>query len=262
MLTELQGKAGRLCQEARNGQIRCPLIVRPTSEDVVTGHLFGTLGVLNPRWWLPDLLNEGLGCSRFRRQIFRQFSVQLWRSRPHYPGELLPWDEGSTEVDVTLTWENPPTTVYIEMKYHADLSPKTAGDNGSHGFPSDQLIRNARVGLYECGYLSPGRTLFNLPTRDFVLLLLSPQTDHPLVKRYRKSDQLRAAIPHSNLLKKLPGDPFIGELSFGQLRRVLGRQRRWLNPTERTLVDRLVEYLELKEHQLRHHGRNGDTQSP
>ena len=39
MLTELYGKGGRVCNEARKGNIRCRLIVRPTSEDVITGHL-------------------------------------------------------------------------------------------------------------------------------------------------------------------------------------------------------------------------------
>ena len=66
MLTELNSKAGCLCEPARKGEMRCPLIVRPTSEDVVTGHLFGILKVLNPRWWLPDFLNRGLGAERFR----------------------------------------------------------------------------------------------------------------------------------------------------------------------------------------------------
>jgi hypothetical protein len=65
---------------------------------------------------------------------------------------LLPWDEGSTQIDLTIQWENPPTTVYVEMKYGSDVSTKTAGDNGQHGYPSDQLIRNVRVGLMECGW--------------------------------------------------------------------------------------------------------------
>ena len=71
MLTELNGKGGCLCEPARQGKLRCPLIVRSTSEDVVTGQLFGTLRVLNPRWWLPDILNQALGAERFRRQVFR-----------------------------------------------------------------------------------------------------------------------------------------------------------------------------------------------
>jgi hypothetical protein len=33
---------------------------------------------------------------------------------------MLPWDEGSTQVDLTFQWDNPPTTVYVEMKYGSD----------------------------------------------------------------------------------------------------------------------------------------------
>ena len=53
MLTELHRKGGCFCQPAKEGKLRCPLIVRPTSEDVVTGNLFQALKILNPRWWLP-----------------------------------------------------------------------------------------------------------------------------------------------------------------------------------------------------------------
>ena len=59
MLTELHNKGGRVCREARKGNIRCPLIVRPTSEDVITGHMAQAFRVLNPRWFLPDILNHG-----------------------------------------------------------------------------------------------------------------------------------------------------------------------------------------------------------
>jgi hypothetical protein len=51
-----------------------------------------------------------------------------------YPRELLPWNEGSTQIDLTIQWENQPTTIYVEMKYGSDVSERTAGDNGQHGF--------------------------------------------------------------------------------------------------------------------------------
>jgi hypothetical protein len=257
MLTELRGKGGRICQEARSGKLHCPLVIRPTSEDAITGNLFGTLGVLNPRWWLPDLLNEALGYPRFRRQVFRKLSIQLWRTRPCYPRELLPWPEGATEVDVTISWENPPTTVYIEMKYGSAVSPKGSGDNGQHGYPSDQLIRNARVGLHECGYFS-GPTLFPIPPRDFVLLLVSPGSDHFLVKKYRKSKNLLSAIPHSDRLSGLPREPFIGQLSYCQIRRLLASQRRWFTRPERLLIDQLSDYLQWKEYYLPTSSLNGN----
>ena len=152
MLTELNGKGGCVCEPARKGELRCPLIVRPTSEDVVTGELFGILRVLNARWWLPDLLNHALGEVRFQRQVFRDLRIELWQKQRTYPREHLTWTEGQTEVDCIITWENPATTVFIEMKYGSPLSATTANNNGSTGFPSDQLIRNARIGLRENGW--------------------------------------------------------------------------------------------------------------
>lgn len=245
MLTELHGKAGRICRPAIEGKVRCPLIVRPTSEDVITGHLTQTLRVLNPRWWLSDLLNTALGASRFRRQVYRRLAIEPWRNRPRYPRELLPWDEGSTQVDLALSWENPPTTVYIEMKYGSDVSRKTSGGDGRHGYPSDQLIRNARVGLLECGWFNRS-PLFDLPPRDFVLVLCGPLKGHWLVRRYRNPSKLLRAIPYSDRLRGLPRDPFIGELDYGDIRLILRHQRRWFTISERHTLDMLIDYLDFK----------------
>jgi len=245
MLTELHGKAGRLCQAVLEGQQRCPLIVRPTSEDVVTGHLCQVLRSLNSRWWLPDLLNLALGYQRFHRQFHRELKIEPWRNRPCYPRELLPWDEGSTQVDLTIRWENPPTTVYVEMKYGSEVSKKTAGDNGDHGYPSDQLIRNARVGLMECGWFQQGE-LFDFPARDFILLLCCPSKGHPLVQEYCDDNRLRAAIPHSDQLVGLPASPFIGELSYRDIVTVLRRQKFQFTRPERYLINSLGDYLTFK----------------
>ncbi len=245
MLTELHGKAGRMCPAVQEGKQRCPLIIRPTSEDVITGNLCEVLRALNSRWWLSDLLNLALGAPRFRRQFHRGLNIEPWRNRPCYPRELLPWDEGSTQIDLTIQWENPPTTVYVEMKYGSDVSAKTAGDNGQHGYPSDQLIRNVRVGLRECGWFQQGH-LFQLPPRDFILLLCWPNKGHSLVQSYRNLDALIARIPHNNRLIGMPATPFIGELSYQDIAHVLRRQRRWFTRSERGLVDSLIDYLIFK----------------
>jgi hypothetical protein len=245
MLTELHGKAGRICQSALDGQLRCPLIVRPTSEDVVTGHLCQVLRALNSRWWLPDLLNLAVGSCRFHRQFHRNLKIEPWRNRPKYPRELLPWEEGSTQVDLTFQWDNPPTTAYMEMKYGSDLSMKTAGDNGQHGFPSDQLIRNVRVGLMECGWFRHGNWFYFEP-RDFIAILCCPTKGHRLVERYCDPVRLKAAIPHSDRLTGLPRSPFIGELSYKDIVTVLRRQKCRFTRPERCLVDSLGEYLTFK----------------
>jgi hypothetical protein len=236
MLTELNGKGGCLCEPTRKGELRCPLIVRPTSEDVITGELFGTLKALNPRWWLPDFLNEALATKRFRRQFFRDLRIELWQKQKTYPRQHLKWDEGQTEVDVVITWENPATTVFIEMKYGSNLSAKTTHNNGTIGFPSDQLIRNARMGLRESGW-STEDLLLDAPRRDFVLILLTPISGNPLVQEYRNPDRLRSAIPHAERLKALPRSPFIGELSHRSVIDILTEQQRWFSLPERRLIE-------------------------
>lgn len=250
MLAEMNGKGGTLCSQARAGEIRCPLIVRPTSEDVITSHLFQSLGYLNARWWLPDLLNGALGTGRFRRQVYRRLKISLWQNQPCYPPGLLPWPEGSTQVDVIITFENPPTTVFVEMKYLSGLSTHVSVDDGESGFPSDQLIRNIRVGLLQAGYFDQGEELFDQPPRDFVVLVLAPFKGHPLVERYRDRRKLLKAIPHSDRLIRLPHGPFVGEIDYNDIQSILTKQVRWMSVPERRVVADLTEYLEFKRSNL------------
>jgi len=184
MLIELHHQAGTLCQPAKLGQQHCPLIVRSTSEDNITAHLVQSLRLIHPRHWLSDFLNRALGCQRFARQVYRRLRIEPWVSKPAFPRELIPWKEGNTEVDIQMTWENPPTTVFIECKYGSPLSGRTNQNDGSHGFPSDQLIRNIRVGLHECRcYASSG--LFESTRRDFIMIVLAPDIGQPLVQGVR-----------------------------------------------------------------------------
>lgn len=250
MLTELNGKGGRICQPALEGKQRCPLIVRPTSEDVITGNFCQVLRVLNSRWWLPDLLNLALGYQRFPRQYHRRLRIEPWENRPRYPRQLLPWEEGSTQVDMTVRWENSPTTVYIEAKYGSALSLTTAGNNGHHRYPADQLIRNIRVGLYECGWFNDAR-LFDLEPRDFVVVLWCPSKGHELVRKYRDPSQLRASIPHSDQLIGLPRMPFVGELTYDDIVSVLQQQRCRFTRPERLALDTFCDYLSFKLSTLR-----------
>lgn len=245
MLAEMLGKGGQLCHLARDGKLRCPLIVRPNSEDVVTDHLFTALQVLQPHWWLPDLLNTALGTERFRRQHYSRFQLELWQNRPVFPRKLLGWDEGSSQIEVTIRWERPATTVFAEVKYGADLSPRTANIDPNHRYPSDQLIRNIRVGLHECGWYDRGH-LFNMPPRDFVQLVIAPTKDQPLVRKYRDPAHLLAAIPHATKLKGLPRLPFIGTITYREIVSLLRKQRRFFTAPERRLIDLTSTYLEFK----------------
>ena len=245
MLTELHHKGGCLCQPAQEGKLRCPLLVRPTSEDVITGHLAHALRILNPRHWLSDLLNAALGTERFRRQVYRKLRIEPWVNKLRFPREWLPWDEGSTQVDLEITWENPPTTVYVEAKYGSGLSPQTSGDDGRSGFSSDQLSRCARVGLWECGYYREDR-LFERGRRDFILIVLSPAGRHALADQYRNPRQLKTVLPSGHLLDAFPRPPFIGQLSYARLRQVLTQRLRFYTRPERQVVGTLDEYLAFK----------------
>jgi len=245
VITEMHGKGGQVCKPARLQQLRCPLLIRSSSEDVITGEIVQVMRTINPRWWLPEFLNTAVGADRFHQQVYRWLRIEPWVNHAPYPRELLPWKEGSTQVDVEISWENPPTTVFIEAKYQAELSWKTSNSPGTSGYPGDQLIRNVRVGLHHCAYFRR-RELFDVPVRDFVVVVLSPLANHPLVRRYRNERRLRTAIPRSDLLVGLPRPPFVGEISYAQLRAVLRRRYRFMTRGERVAADALDRYLQFK----------------
>jgi hypothetical protein len=171
--------------------------------------------------------------------------IELWSNQPAYPPDLLPWREGSTQVDAVIEWENPPTTVFIEAKFKSELSSRTESNDGQYGYPSDQLTRNIRIGLYNAGYLHEPR-LFGMPPRDFVMLLFTPHGRHELVDEYQDSGRLRTAIPHGNQFHILPESPFIGQLSYAAMIEVLQRSQRWMTRTERLLTIDLIDYLRFK----------------
>ena len=211
VLTELYNKGGRVCREARKGNIRCRLIVRPTSEDVITGHSAQAFRILNPRWFLPDILNHRPEGSAVSEASLPGAASRTLEKSARYPRELLPWDEGTTQVDLTISFENPPTTIYFEVKYLGWVVTQYVS-NG----PSNQLIRNIRVGLLECGWFSKG-DLVAVPPRDFVCILLSPSKGNELVRYYQNPENVMAAIPHNDKLVGLPKTPFVGELTYGEL---------------------------------------------
>ena len=250
MLVELNGKGGQVCAEAKSGKIRCPLMVRPTSEDVITSRIFSSLKCINPRWWLPDFLSAALGDGRFRPQIFRKLAINLWVRQKGVPKGLVPWNEGQTEVDIVISWENPPTTVFVEMKYLSPLSSNTTDSRRQSEYPTDQLIRNIRIGLWKCDWYYEQK-LFEDQPRDFYTILFSPKNGNPLVRKYKSKKSIQEAIPNSNLLADLPDQPFVGEVSFRQLCNILRGNLENMTWSERSSVTLLVDYLDLKLSQQR-----------
>ena len=250
MLVEIQNKGGKLCSPAKEGKLRCPLMVRTTSEDVVTDHLFSTLRCINPTWWLPDLLNQGLGQQRFHRQIFRNLKIKLWVKQRQVPKWLVPWNEGQTEVDVVITWSNPSTMVFIEMKYGSPIAKSTANAESNGKYPADQIIRNIRIGLWKCG-LFHEKELFTSPPTRFLMLLIAPKVGNQFIQKYRTESGIRKALPKGELLKELPQTPIVGEASYRQIIKILKANHRFLSRSEKTLAKELCNYLEFKSNQLK-----------
>ncbi len=250
MLVEINGKGGGFCDQVKRGKLRCPLRTHPRSEDVVTSYLWGALQCINARWWLPDLLNTALGEGRFRRKIFRRLNVSLWERQTGIPKYSTPWSESATEVDVVVKWENPPTTVFVEMKYGSPLAKSTAASSTNSQFPNDQLIRNVRVGLWKCDWFQ-GPRLFQTKPRNFYTVVMAPNTGNELVAKYQSNQVVRSSLPNSKELAALPAKPFVGELSFHQLIQILRKNSRHFTRSEVLLADQLKSYLAHKLYQAR-----------
>lgn len=253
---EIKGKGGHFCGPAQSGTVRCPLILRPTSEDLITATAFTLLRYLPPGRWLPEILNVALKTHEFSYKSYKDLKYGLWENKPAFPRDLLPWREGSTQVDFQLSFENPPTTLFVESKFGSPLSPRVTNDDGSSGYPSDQLIRNVRVGLYECGYYDHGLDLFAPPPkRQFYCILFAPRRGNPLVRRYRNMDRLRAGIPHADRIKAWPQPPFIGELSYRDLGTIIRGFYKQLSPCEQVVARDLITYLDFKRASVPNHSR-------
>jgi len=245
MLTEMNGKSGTVCGHAKAGKIRCPLIIRPNSEDVITGELFSRLQAIQSRWWLSDILGSAVDPHHANQTLHRKMKILLWQRQPRFPSVHLPWREGSTEVDVVITWENPATTLYIEMKYGAPISKSTSNHNDECGYPNDQIIRNIRVGLWRTGNLTDVK-LFEIQRRKFIFLLCCPGPREKLIDQYRDAPTLEKCIPKLGMQLSLPEIPFVGQVSFNQIAAQLQNNRQYMSPPERILTDQIAEYLELK----------------
>ena len=243
---ELNGKAGRVCDLAQRGSIRCPCIVRTTSEDVITGNVFGTLRHIRPHLWLPQLLNIGLNVEHHQQVWFKDFTIRLWERQARFPQELLRFREGRSEPDIIMEWENPePTTLWIEAKYGAGLAEGTANSD-----ENDQALRGIRTLLAATGYIQPNR-LFQAPRRRALWLALLVRKPEPVVDQYRNNQQLVNAMPGVENLVVLPRQPFVGTITWEEIATVLGNQQIGMTSTERSLAGSLGDYISLKMGQYR-----------
>jgi len=238
--TEVNGKGGKVCEQARKGEIHCPLMIRPTSEDVITGNVFGMLKHIRPHLWLNPLLNLALDgdadSGPYRQVWFKDFKVKFWERQAKFPPELLDFREGRTEPDVIIEWENPPTTVWIEAKY---LSGFAKGTNDSDN--NDQVLRGIRTLLADTGHIRPSR-LFNVPQRAAAWIALLSSKPDSMVDQYREQDRLLRAIPYP---ASLPQQPLVGTVTWKDVQFMAYRGTS-ISSNERSIFETLDDYLDLK----------------
>jgi len=230
---ELHRKGGKVCPQAQQGTIKCPLIVRPTSEDVLTGNVFGMLQHIRPHLWLNPLLNQAIDgdpqSGRFHQVWFKDFQIRFWERQARFPPELLDFKEGRTEPDIVIEWENPPTTLWIEVKYLSSFSKGTV-----HCADNDQISRSIRTLMAETGHIQANR-LFDTPLRRALWVAITLNGGEGL------SEQCNQAGSNLSLPEK-----HAGNITWEQIGKVLAVKNASNTPGERSMMTRLTEYLESK----------------
>ena len=107
------------------------------------------------------------------------------------------------------------------------------------------MIRNIRVGLWECGWFRE-RGLFPIEPRNFLLLVIGPHRGQSLVEKYRDTAELRAAIPYSHKLHRLPPQPIVGEAGYQDIVQILRSKQRHMTRSERIMAEDVSDYLRFK----------------
>jgi hypothetical protein len=239
MILELEGrgrKAGHVCApDYRRGR-GCPLIVRETSEDVLTANVFGVLRNLPPRLWLRPLLNSAFRTSRFSSISMRALDISFWQRVS--PPSLRTHEEGWTEVDVLIRFGD--EVVFVECKYRAGLSPGTKYDP-----QRNQLIR-----LVDCAwhYAIEGMCF---PRRPPHILVIGTEREPPnLVTHYQESGALLEAIkpspPPTLEAQARVAAQRVGYASWGGLGQLIQQHVAKGTGVEQRFLGDVVRYIERK----------------
>lgn len=215
----------------------CPLIVRTTSEDLLTANVFGILKNLDPKVWLRRFLGEAIKGKDFSRHTFEGLSFEFWKR--YHPPANRQYREGISEVDVTISYSD--GIIFIEAKYLAQVNLRT-----THDSRRDQIIRYLDLAAYH--YLNhPDRV------KEFYFVLIIDDERPPWVlTRYRNSTNLIKRLTNPGFFKPSPDiesmlSRGIGWLSWNKLRKILEMTRvQYRTEAERRFVDDLIVYLDYK----------------
>jgi len=215
----------------------CPLIVRTTSEDLLTANVFGILKNLDPTIWLRRFLGEAIKGKDFSKHSFENLSFEFWKR--YRPPANRKYREGISEVDVTISYKD--GIIFIEAKYLAPVNLRTTSD-----VRRDQIIRYLDLASYH--YLNhPDRV------KEFYFVLII-DTDKPpwVLTRYKFQRNLVKGLTHHGLFPVNEDigsllSKGIGWLTWKQLRRILEVTRdQFRTQAERKFVEDLIVYLDYK----------------
>lgn len=234
MVVERHRKGGQVCRQAVAGELHCPLIVRPTSEDVVVGNVFGVLRHLRPHLWLNALLNRSLNTDESRQVWFKGLSLRFWERQQRLPEELLGFKEGRTEPDIIIEWDNPPTTVWIEAKWLSPFAKSTSRckDNG-------QIQRGIRTLMASTGHLASPGQLFSPPKRRAIWIGLVVADSDSTMTQFAESNGAALTGGQAPCIS-------VGMLFWSDIVWILRSTMASMGPTEISLATSMVDYLEHK----------------
>jgi hypothetical protein len=214
----------------------CPLIVRTTSEDLLTANVFGILKNLDPKIWLTRLLGEAIG-KDFSNHSYENLRFAFWKK--YRPPVNRKYREGISEVDVTISYKD--GVIFIEAKYLAPVNLRT-----THDIRRDQVIRYLDLATYH--YL-------NHPDRvtEFYLVLITDTEKPPwILTRYRYTQNLLKGLTNPGFFKPTVDISYLlskgtGWLSWRQLKAILETTREeFRTQVERKFVEDLIVYLDYK----------------
>lgn len=212
---------------------RCPMILNETSEDLLTGNVFGLLNYLSPSIWLTPLLRIAFKGRNFNAIDRCTPKIDFWKKLPAPPTTRN--REGTEEVDIVIRIRR--LVILIECKYRSAIQP---------GHPTnsrrDQIIRYLDAAAFHYW-----------PTREIYLVLLTDTSEEPVIlSQYRNPQRIFEGLTQT--------DPFV---DYDQLSNTLARNIGWAtwqnlshilkmenagrsNPIETRIVGDLIRYLEYK----------------
>ncbi len=238
IMFELYKRSGKnVCPPFYVRKSNCPLIVRGTSEDLITANVFGILKNLDPKIWLRRLLGEAIKGKDFSGHSFEDLSFSFWKR--YRPPVNRKYREGISEVDLTISYKD--GVIFVEAKYLAPVSLRTTHDKNRN-----QIIRYLDLAAYH--YLYPPNRV-----KEFYFILITGSEKAPwILKRYRSPHNLQKGLTNPGLFATQEQaidllSKGIGWLSWSRIKETLTIIRgEFGTRVEKRFVDDLILYLDYK----------------